>query len=151
MTVETAHYVWLGTSSFTSSILQRFCFVFWFFLHFSLNWLYFSPQLCSWWNVLEVVCKIGKFTIRDAILFHKFCIFNKEYFVFLAHRMFSGNYFFPYFHWLFKNTQNLSLWVFSYNFASNSKLLKQQSYRCSWHSGSSLTSLTLLDWAYSSK
>lgn len=33
----------------------------------------------------EVVCETGKFTIRDAILFHKFCIFNKEYFVFLAH------------------------------------------------------------------
>lgn len=47
----------------------------------------FCPRLCSRWNVLKVVCKIGKFTIRDAILFHKFCIFNKEYFVFLAHRL----------------------------------------------------------------
>lgn len=31
----------------------------------------------------------GTFTIRDAILFHKFCIFNKEYFVFLAHPTFG--------------------------------------------------------------
>lgn len=45
--------------------------------------------MCSRWNVLKVVFEIGKFTIRDAILFHKFCIFNKEYFVFLAHRMFG--------------------------------------------------------------
>lgn len=44
--------------------------------------------------MLKVVCKIGKFTIRDAILFHKFCIFNKEYFVFLAHRMFGCKSFF---------------------------------------------------------
>lgn len=36
---------------------------------------------------VRLVCETGKFTIRDAILFHKFCIFNKEYFVFLAHRM----------------------------------------------------------------
>lgn len=36
----------------------------------------------------KVVCEIGKFTIRDAILFHKFCIFNKDYFVFLAHQKF---------------------------------------------------------------
>lgn len=44
--------------------------------------------------MLKVVCEIGKFTIRDAILFHKFCIFNKEYFVFLAHRMFGCKSFF---------------------------------------------------------
>lgn len=44
--------------------------------------------------MLKVVCKIGKFTIRDAILFHKFCIFNKEYFVFLAHHMFGCKSFF---------------------------------------------------------
>lgn len=37
----------------------------------------------------KVVCETGTFTIRDAILFHKFCIFNKEYFVFLAHPMFG--------------------------------------------------------------
>lgn len=44
--------------------------------------------------MLKVVCEIGKFTIRDAILFHKFCIFNKEYFVFLAHRMFGCKFVF---------------------------------------------------------
>lgn len=37
----------------------------------------------------ELVCETGTFTIRDAILFHKFCIFNKEYFVFLAHPTFG--------------------------------------------------------------
>lgn len=41
-----------------------------------------------WWSMLKVVCETGKFTIRDAIVFHKFCIFNKEYFVFLAHSKF---------------------------------------------------------------
>lgn len=36
-----------------------------------------KPTLCSplgcvaWWDVITVVCAIGKFTIRDAILFHK--------------------------------------------------------------------------------
>lgn len=48
--------------------------------------------MCSRWNVIKIVCEIGEFTIRDAILFHKFCIFNKEYFVFLAHRMFGGTF-----------------------------------------------------------
>lgn len=55
--------------------------------YLSSSWLYFCARLCSWWDVIKVVCEIGKFTIRDAILFHKFCIFNKEYFVFLAHRI----------------------------------------------------------------
>lgn len=54
----------------------------------------FRPWVCSRWNVLKVVCEIGKFTIRDAILFHTFCIFNKEYFVFLAPRMFGCRSFF---------------------------------------------------------
>lgn len=31
----------------------------------------FSPRLCSCWDVITVVSEVGKFTIRDAILFHK--------------------------------------------------------------------------------
>lgn len=80
-----------NTSSSMSSILN----VFFYFFYLSLKvWLCFCPRFCSRWNVLKVVCKIGKFTIRDAILFHKFCIFNKEYFVFLAHHMFVCKSFF---------------------------------------------------------
>lgn len=55
---------------------------------FKFRLIVFRLWLCSWWDVFKLGCKIGKFTIRDAILFHKFCIFNKEYFVFLPHRMF---------------------------------------------------------------
>lgn len=70
-----------------SSILQVFLF-------FKFKLIVFPHWLCSWWDVIKVVCAIGKFTIRDAILFHKFCIFNKDYFVFLAHRMLGFKCFF---------------------------------------------------------
>lgn len=64
-----------------SSILTLF---FFFTFELTVFVLTVAGRMCS-----KVVCKSGKFTIRDAILFHKFCIFNKEYFVFLAHRIFG--------------------------------------------------------------
>lgn len=83
--IDVTRHLW-GAILFHVFHFERF----WGFFNLKFELIVFCPWLCSQRNVRELVCKIGKFTTRDAnSVSQKFCIFNKEYFVFLAHCMFG--------------------------------------------------------------